>query len=116
MSFKEQIIQAIKDSMPPNAEIRVSDDIHNFIVGISWKIEDDSKRLYKMSKTILICVSYEAAQAFASVSAADQGAAYKRVTSFLSSKLATFDPNHNAPRNEAPPVEQWVISSNVVLG
>lgn len=116
MSFDDQILQAIKAAMPANAEIRVVPGIGSLNVGVSWKLNDDPERPNKMSKTIAICVSHEAAQDFASASASDQGAAYQRVSAFLSGKLAQFDPQHNAPKYEAPPVEQWVISSAVVLG
>ena len=63
-----------------------------------------------------ICVSFEAAKDFASASDKDQGEAYRRVAAFLSAKLVTFDPQHDVPKYEVPPVEQWVISSAVVIG
>lgn len=116
MSLEDQILQAIKAAMPANAEIQVVPGIGAFNVGVSWKLNDDPKRPNKMSKTISICVSHEVAEDFASASAVDQGGAFRRVVAFLSVKLATFDPKHNVPKYEAPPVEQWVISSGVVLG
>lgn len=116
MSFEEHILQVVRAAMPPGAEIQVVPGNGVLNVGVSWKLNDDPERLNKMSKTISICVSLEAAQDFASASAADQGAAYRRVAAFLSAKLATFDPQHDVPKYEVPPVEQWVISSAVVLG
>lgn len=116
MSLEDQILQTIKAAMPPNAKIQVVPGIEAFNVCVSWKLNDDPNRPNKMSKTISICVSHEAAQDFASASAVDQGYTFHRVMAFLTAKLATFDPKHNAPKHEAPPVEQWVISSEVVLG
>lgn len=116
MSFENQIIQAITAAMPHNAEIQVVPGIGAINVDVSWKLNDDPERPNKMSKTISICVSHEAAQDFANASAIDQGAAYPRVAAFLSAKLATFDPQHNIPKNEMLPVEKWVINSAVVLG
>jgi hypothetical protein len=80
MSFEDQILQAIKTAMPANAEMRVVPEVGAFNVGVSWKLNDDPDRPNKMSKTISICVSHEAAQDFASSSTADQGAAYQRVS------------------------------------
>ncbi len=116
MPLKDQILQAIKDVMPADAEILVAPGIEALKIGVSWKLNDDPERPNKMSKTISICVSHEAVQDFASASAANQGAVYGRILAFLSAKLAQFDPQHNAPRYESPPVEQWVINSAVVLG
>lgn len=116
MSFEDQILQAIKAAMPADAEIQVTPGIGSLNVGVSWKLNDDPERPNKMSKTIAICVSHEAAQDFASASAANQSGAYRRVSAFLTQKLARFDPTHNAPKNEAPPIEQWTISSEVVVG
>lgn len=116
MSFEDQILQAVKIAMPANAEIQVVPGTGVFNVGVSWRLKDDPERPNKMSKTISICVSHEAAEDFSSASAIDQGAAFDRVVAFLSAKLATFDPRHNVPKYEAPPVEKWIISSGVVLG
>jgi hypothetical protein len=116
MPFEDQILQAIKAAMPADAEIRVIPGVASLNVGVSWKLNDDPERPNKMSKTIAICVSHEAAQDFASASAANQSGAYQRVSAFLAQKLAQFDPTHNAPKYEAPPVEQWVIGSAVVVG
>ena len=116
MSLEDQILQAIKAAMPANAEIRVVPGIEPLRVGVSWPLNDDPERLNKMSKTISIRVSHEAAQDFSSVSAVNQGASYSRVLAYLQAKLAQFDPHHNALRYEPPPVEQWVITSEVVIG
>lgn len=116
MTFEKQILQAIQAAMPADAEIRVVPSIGTLNVGVSWKLNDDPERPNKMSKTISISVSHEAAQDFASASASDQGAAFQRVANFLSAKLAQFDPRHNTPKYEAPPVEQWLINTAVVLG
>lgn len=116
MAFEDQILQAIQTAMPHGAEIRVVHGVGVLNVGVSWRLNDDPERPNKMSKTIAIVVSHEAAQDFASASAANQAGAYQRVGAFLAQKLAQFDPTHNAPKYEPPPVEQWVITSAVVNG
>lgn len=116
MAFEDQILQAIKAAMPQGAEIRVVPGVGTLNVGVSWKLNDDPERPNKMSKTIAIVVSHEAAQDFASASAANQAVAYQRVATFLAQKLAQFDPTHDAPKYEPPPVEHWAITSAVVNG
>ena len=116
MSLEEQILQAIKAAMPADAEILiVPHGIESLRVDVSWKLNNDPERPSKMSKTILICVSHEALQDFARASTANQGDVYNRVLVFLSAKLAQFNPQHNAPKHESPPVEKWVITSAVLL-
>jgi hypothetical protein len=112
----EKIVQAIRQAVPANAEIQVVPGMAEINVGVSWRLNDDPDRPNKMSKTIAIRVSQEGAQDFASASAVDQAAAYERVVRFLSAKLAHFEPNHSVPKYESPPVEQWVIGSDVLLG
>ena len=116
MPLEDQILDAIKAAMPANAEMRVVPGIGAFNVVVSWKLNDDPDRPNKMSKTIAIRVSDEAAQDFASASAASHQAAYKRVSAFIAAKLAQFNPQHNAPRHESPPVEEWIITSQVIVG
>lgn len=116
MTLEKQTFQAIKASMPANANIHAVRGIKPLKVVVSWQLNDDPERPNKMSKTISISVSHEAVQDFARASATQQVAAYNRVLAFLKTKLAQFDPQHNIPRHESPPIEQWFITSGVVLG
>lgn len=116
LTFENQILQAITAAMPHDAEIQIAPGIDALNIGVFWKLNDDPSRPHKMSKTISVCVSHEAAQDFSNASATAQDAAYQRIAAFLSAKLATFDPQHDAPIGQMPPVEKWVINSAVVLG
>ena len=115
MSFEEHIIEAVKAVMPKMAKVQVVQGVDALNIAASWRLHDDPDRPNKMSRTISICVSLEAVQDFSSASGADQAAAYGRLAAFLSAKLAAFDPQHNAPKYDPPPVEQWVITSAIVL-
>ncbi len=116
MGFQDEIVNAIRRLMPTSANISVVGGIDGFRVGISWRLNEDPERQNKMSKTISIIISEEAAQDFASASTQNQDKAYNRINQFLSQKLANFDPSHNVPRFDSPPVEEWVINSNVLFG
>ena len=112
----EQIIRAIRQATPPSAEIQVAPGLASINVYVAWKLNNDPARPNKMSKTIAIQVTHEAAQDFENASAADQANAYGRIARFIAARLASFDPIHDAPRFEPPPVERWFISSNVIVG
>jgi len=114
MSLEEQILQAVTEVMPPNVEVRVEPGRKEFKVRVSWKLNDDPERPNKTSKILLICVSHEAVEDYATASCIEQEAAYRRIVTFLSAKLATFDPQHNEPIYKAPPVVRWVITPDVV--
>lgn len=115
MTIKEKILKAVRAVMPPNSEIRIGqEDNCAFNLAVSWKLNDDPEQPNKISRPISICVSREAAQDYASASAARQDAVHQRVVAFLSAKLEDFDPMHDVSRYEIPPVTRWVISSGVI--
>jgi hypothetical protein len=116
MAFEDQILKAIHTAMPAGALIQVVPGEGCLNVGVSWKLKDDPERPNKMSKTISITVSHEAAQDFANVSTVDQGASFARVAEFLTQRRAHFDPTHNTSRYEPPPVEKWIINTALVNG
>jgi len=116
MAFDDDIVKAIRQLMPDDAEIRVANTVSGLNVGVSWKLHDDPERPNKMSKTIRIVVSHEAAQDYAATDGANKAQTFRRINEYLSGKLAAFDPRHNAPKHEPPPVEQWTISSGVLFG
>ncbi|MFZ6028619.1 MAG: hypothetical protein ACOYYS_12955 [Chloroflexota bacterium] len=62
MNFQDEIVNAIRQAMPSDANIQVVGGIGSLRVGVSWKLNDDPERPNKMSKTISIVVSDEAAQ------------------------------------------------------
>ncbi len=117
MSLKEQVLQAIKAVMPAGAEIASAkpSGMESLKYNVSWMLNDDPERPNKTSKVIAICVSHEAGRDFATTSAVTQEAAYKRISAYLSEKLAQFDPQHSAQSCQATPVEQWLITSAIVL-
>ncbi len=116
MDFQSEIVNAITQAMPADANIQVVGSIGGFRVGVSWKLNDDPERPNKMSKTISIVISDEAAQDYSSASSQSQQEAYERLNTFLSQKLSSFDPSHDVPKYEPPPVEKWIITSNILIG
>lgn len=114
MPFEQRIFQLVKDAMPADANVQVETGVGTINIGVMWKLKDDPERPNKMSKRIAICVTHEVAQDFANASATDQELIYRCISRFLGSKLATFDPQHNAKRHEILPTEQWIISSVLV--
>jgi len=87
MPIENQIIKVIKTVVPANAEVHRVQGVDALNIEISWRLNDDPERPNKMSKTIEICVSHEAAADFESASSANQSRASQRVRAFLEKNL-----------------------------
>ncbi|MHB1284799.1 MAG: hypothetical protein ACYCZI_13130 [Metallibacterium scheffleri] len=116
MKLQDTIFDAIRQAMPADAHIDITSSVSSFHVTVAWPLNDDLERPHKMSKTISIHVSHEAAQDFATAPEHLQSQVRNRVTRFLQTRLSTFDQNHNAPRNVPPPVERWDITTQTLFG
>jgi hypothetical protein len=116
MPMEDAILGIIKATMPGDAEIQVVSGVGALNIGVSWKLNDDPERPNKMSKTIRICVSHEAAQDLNSAAQHQQTSALRRVSYFLAQKFSQFDPRHDTPKNLPPPVETWIIDTKVIGG
>ena len=115
MVFGNQILDAIKQIMPTDSEITSANSKSGIDVSVCWKLNDDPERPNKMSKTISIHCSQDAVNDYESAPPHNQAEAYRRIVSFISQKLDSFNPTHNASRNEMPPVELWVIDSTLLF-
>jgi hypothetical protein len=114
MSMHEKLLQAIQVVTPPGAEIKTKNGIDGIGFSVSWLLGDDPERPNKRSKTIVISVSHEAAQDYETApNSADAGARLQRI---LAENFANFDPNHDTAKYEPPPVERWVIRSDMLFG
>jgi hypothetical protein len=116
MKLQDTIFDVIRQAMPADAQIDITSSVSCFYMRVTWPLNDDPERPHKMSKTISIHVSHEAAQDFASASEHLRAQVRNRVEHFLLARLASFDPNHNAPRNVPPPVERWDITTHTLFG
>jgi hypothetical protein len=116
MEFRDTIFKVIQQAMPVDAHIDIHSSLSSFYVSVAWRLNNDPSRPNKMSRTICIHVSHEAAQDFANVSENQQSQAYARITRFLQAKLASFEPNHDAPRHAPPPAERWDITTDTLFG
>ncbi|WP_144821610.1 hypothetical protein [Marinobacter piscensis] len=114
--MSNELVEAIKLAMPPDAELRVVNRLPGFDVDVSWKLDDDPERPNKPSKTIAISVTDEAAEDFANASGPMKHDALARLQKFLTENLRRFDPAHNTPKYEPPPVERWRLTNSVLFG
>jgi len=114
--MSNELIEAIRLAMPPYAELRIVNRLPGFDVVVSWKLEDDPGRPNKPSKTIAISVTDEAAEDFANASGSMKQDALAKLQKFLAENLRKFDPAHDTPKYESPPVEKWQLTNSVLFG
>ena len=116
MRFNNDIIEIIKHRMPDGARVVEASSFDAFVVNVSWKLDDDPERPNKPSRTLSIRVSHEAMEDFASATELKRAEALRRISDFIAKKMATFDPKHDVPKYQPPPVETWVVSTHVLFG
>lgn len=116
MEFRDEIESLIRQVMPSNADISIGSSSFDFDVHVSWMLNDDCERPHKTSKTISIYFSHAAIDDYECASELRRADADRRIKTFFYWKLKNFDPNHNTPSYEKPPVEQWYIDSYQIFG
>ncbi|MDP9123916.1 MAG: hypothetical protein M3N82_04865 [Pseudomonadota bacterium] len=81
---------------------------HWIDVNWPWPSED---RPHRMSKTLRVVISSELLADFEAAAPNRQKETTERVAAALTAELARFNREHQAPRDQSPPVEVWRITS-----
>jgi hypothetical protein len=115
MELQDTIFGAIRQVMPADARMDIHPSLSTFYVSVAWPLNDEPERPNKMSKTISIHVSHEAAQDFANASEPRRSQVHNRVERYLRTRLAAFDPKNDTPRHAPPPVERWDITTQTLF-
>ena len=114
--MSNDLIEAIKDALPAEAELYVVNCLSGFDLAVSWKLGDDPERPNKRSKTIVSSVSKEVSDDFSCASGQVKQLALARLRTFLTKNFQQFNPNHSSPIFEPPPVERWQLTTSVLFG
>ena len=111
----DELIGSIRGVFPNGAEIETCMDGSrlSFVCTVYWKLGDDISRPNKPSKIILIIISYEAIED--SDYHQHEQAVKDKLREFIKTKYKDFNPNHNEPRENSPPNEEWIVVSNILL-
>lgn len=110
MTTGKNIIDEIMKHMPKSREMYVyNDGFSDVKLNIHWKLKNDPERPNKYSKTIVIVIPKELLEDFPYYPDHKQNSALSNISLYIKEKLNTFAPDHDAPRYQQPPTEQWVI-------
>ncbi len=111
-----QFVDLIKDVFPNHAEFNTWCDGSRMscICRICWKLNDDKSRPNKPSKIILIVISHEALDDYNDGSTNEQQDAQERFKEFIKKKYSNFDPNHDTPKYQTPPTEEWLVITSLI--
>ena len=102
----KQLIDLVKDIFPSHAEFNNRCEDNSFISIIHWKLNNDQNRPNKRSRIIKIKISQESIED----GYYTPQQPYK-FQSLIKERYARFVPEHDASRDESPPMEEWLINS-----
>jgi len=111
MNCRANLRKVFERALPQDARILASDEGPTLILLATWRLTTDPKRPSKRSRLLRIVVSEEALEDYARGSAGVRLASDARFTAWLESRLAHFDPDHQAPLGVEPPAETWELGT-----
>jgi len=117
MTVNTTIIDEIMKNMPRDAEkYLIQNGSGSFTISVHWKLKNDPERPNKYSKTIAIFVPQELIEDFPNYPEHMQKSALSKLSTYISSQLNGFDPEHSSLRGFPEPVEQWNIPIEHLFG
>jgi hypothetical protein len=110
----EHFTDLVTRTFPNHAEIMRADHDGDFRLIIDWRLGSDPQRPNKRSKSIELCISEEAVSDYANSNERQRRAADAGLARYLKEQLASFDPEHETPREIVPPRERWVVTTAMI--
>src|SRR5471030_2667196 len=115
MAVEETIKQVILTAMPRGTIVRMSGASGVITYTLSWPLLNDPNRPNKQSKTIAIRFGVETMQDLSNMGEQQLGSNVGRLLGYIEERMQGFDPDHDNPRDVAPPVEEWIPFLNQPL-
>lgn len=108
----DELIASVKELFPKHAEFnsQIDHSKHAYICSIYWKLNNDKDRPNKPSRIILVTISREAIED--SDYENRKQIIQERFKAVIAAKYKSFNPEHDIPRYQSPPTEEWLIENN----
>lgn len=107
-----ELIAAVKNIFPQHAEFESRYSSWAFESTIFWKLNNSANRPNKPSRIILIIIPKEA------IMDANYEqrklAVHEQFKKYIQSRYDKFNPNHEEAPDQAPPVEKWLITHDIL--
>jgi hypothetical protein len=117
MGISTVIVSTVLNQMPQHASHYLTEsEFDGTAISVHWKLNNDSKRPNKYSKTIVVFLSRELLDDFPNYPEPMQNAALAKIEDSIRRRLLGFNPDHSASRFEQPPTERWTISTEEIFG
>lgn len=110
-TLEDHILAIVKRVFPEHAEYHLGLESDDICINVGWKLDNDSSRPNKQSKTLKIRISREAIDDYKASNIHNRNSADERLQGTLTAQLQDFDPDHNVPAHMSPPVVQWTITT-----
>jgi hypothetical protein len=101
----------IKQLFPRHAEFVFFTRDWDLHIRVSWTLNDDPERPNKKSRNIILKISHEVLDDYLYVDDPRRHEAEQKLVDFVSSRLESFNPNHDTPRHMTTPREEWRVTT-----
>ncbi len=105
--IKEHFKNLISLHFTKDSEIHLHEHVENFCLDISWKLINNPNHQNKKSKKLRIIISKERVEDYSYLDQEDKQLFDKKLSNYIKTKAISFDPNHDRPSSQAPPIETW---------
>ncbi len=106
--IKEHFKNIIIPYLPKGSEPEIQDE-RDFRLDVTGTVTSDQDRPNKPTKTITIIISRETLSDYLAASQSSQKTFDAKLIRYIKTQVASFSPDHNRPRSQGPPVEQWFV-------
>jgi hypothetical protein len=112
LAISDELIAFVKELFPKHAEFNSWMDHSKwaYICNICWKLNSDKDRPNKPSRIILVIISREAIED--SNYENRKQIVQEKFKAIIQEKYKLFNADHDIPRYQSPPTEEWLVDSN----
>lgn len=110
----DELITSVKELFPKHAEFNswIDHSKWAYICNVCWKLNNDKNRPNKPSRIILVNIPREAIED--SNYENRKQILQERFKAIIQEKYKSFNPEHNIPRYQSPPTEEWLVNNNTL--
>jgi hypothetical protein len=107
-------VEIAKVVFPDDAEISYPPNGESVWLRVRWRVKSDPRRPHKLARGVNIYFTREFCKAYQGLEPPLQADWDTKVKDLVSTRFATFNPDHNAPHGAPLPAEAWFITPSAI--
>jgi hypothetical protein len=104
----------VRGVFPKHADVDRRDQGGDLCLFVVWKLGTDPERPNKSSRSIEVRITREAMSDYTNSDENQRRVADALLRQYVQGKLASFEPEHDTPREVPLPGEVWVVSTDMI--